>query len=318
MAASPSLALTARFRRPRLLVIGCGDVGGRVLTQLGTRMTVRVLTSSPERVAHFRGQGVTPLVGSLDRPSGPQPPEGTSAWRRSAPARLAGLAQRVLHLAPPPGQGRQDRRTRWLLDLLGRGAAPQHIVYGSTTGVYGDAGGARFDETRNVAPANERAWRRVDAERRLRRFGLAHGSVISLLRIPGIYALDRPGGDPRERVRRGTPVLRAEDDVYTNHIQADDLARACIAALWRGRPQRVVHVCDRSELRMGDYFDLVADLHGLPRPPRLSRAEATQVLGAMSLSFMSESRRLVADRLGRELRVRLRYPELRDGLTATG
>jgi nucleoside-diphosphate-sugar epimerase len=94
---------------------------------------------------------------------------------------------------------------------------------------------------------------------------------VTVLRVPGIYASDRAGGHPRERLLRGTPVLRPEDDVYTNHIHADDLARICVAALHRGLPQRVLHASDDTELRMGDYFDLAADLCGLPRPPRISR-----------------------------------------------
>ena len=150
----------------------------------------------------------------------------------------------------------------------------------------------------------------------MRWYGHAFGARVSVLRIPGIYALDRAGGDPRERVARGTPVLAADDDVYTNHIHADDLARACIAALYRGLPQRAVHVSDDSEMRMGDYFDLAADLCGLARPPRLSRADAAQHLTPMALSFMSESRRLVNTRLTRELRLRLRYPRVHDGLLA--
>jgi len=133
-----------------------------------------------------------------------------------------------------------------------------------------------------------------------------------MLRIPGIYALDRAGGDPRERVRRGVPVLQPADDVFTNHIHADDLARACVAALWRGKPGRVVHVCDDQTLLMGDYFDQVADLAGLPRPPRLSRAEASAQLSPMQMSFLSESRRLRNDRLKNELRVALRYPTVRE------
>src|SRR5690606_14163534 len=146
----------------------------------------------------------------------------------------------------------------------------RHLVYGSTTGVYGDAGGARFDETRAVAPATDRARRRVHAEALLRWWGRqGAGRCVSILRIPGIYALDRAGGDPRERVLKGTPLLQAAEDVYTNHIHADDLARACTAALWRGRPGRVVHVCDDSELTMGEHFDRVADLMGQPRLPRL-------------------------------------------------
>ncbi|HWV03703.1 MAG TPA: ATP-binding cassette domain-containing protein [Ralstonia sp.] len=121
---------------------------------------------------------------------------------------------------------------------------------------------------------------------------------------------------PVARLERGTPALRAEDDVYTNHIHADDLARAVIAALFRGKPQRVVHASDASELRMGDYFDAVADARGLQRPPRISRAEAVQQIEPALLSFMSESRRLRNTRLARELRVALRYPTVADFLSS--
>jgi nucleoside-diphosphate-sugar epimerase len=290
----------AAFRKPRLLIVGCGDIGERILRQLAGRYRVFALTSQPARRAALRRLGATPLIGNLDVPA--------------ALGRLAALAPRVLHLAPPPGQGRDDPRTTALLHALARGGVTQRIVYGSTSGVYGDAGGARFDETRAVAPATERAWRRVQAEQRLRWFGRAFGATVTLLRIPGIYAADRPGGAPRDRVARGTPLLRAEDDVCTNHIHADDLARACIAALHRGRAQRAVHVNDDTELKMGDYFDLVADLAGLPRAPRLPAHEVRARATPMGWSFMSESRRLVNERLKRELRVVLRYPTVREGL----
>jgi nucleoside-diphosphate-sugar epimerase len=139
---------------------------------------------------------------------------------------------------------------------------------------------------------------------------------VTLLRIPGIYAGDRAGGHPRDRLARGAPVLRAADDVYTNHIHADDLARACVAALHRGAPQRVLHVCDDTDLKMGDYFDLAADLCALPRPPRIAREEAAAQMSPMQLSFMGESRRLLNGRLKRELRLRLRYPTAALGLLA--
>ena len=298
------MALVSRPTRqkPALLIVGCGDIGLRVARLLQGRWRVLALTSSPERLPALRAAGVLPLLGDLDRPS--------------TLGRLAGLADAVLHLAPPPGHGTVDSRTANLLHALGRGSRVRRIVYGSTSGVYGDCAGARFDETRPVNPGTERARRRVDAETRLRGFGRAFGARVSLLRIPGIYAGDRDGGHPRERLLRGTPVLVAEDDVYTNHIHADDLARACVAALHRGLPQRVVHVSDDSDMKMGDYFDLAADLCGLPRPPRVSRIEAAQSLSPMAMSFLGESRRLRNVRLRRELRVRLRYPHVRDGLLA--
>ena len=152
------------------------------------------------------------------------------------------------------------------------------------------------------------------AEAKARWFGRSSGVPVHILRIPGIYAPNREGGTPRTRLAKGVPVLTAADDVCTNHIHADDLARACLAALFRGKPQRITHVSDDTDLKMGDYFDLAADMYGLPRPPRLARAEAIAQLPAMQLSFMSESRRLSNQRLKAELRVKLRYPTVNEGL----
>jgi nucleoside-diphosphate-sugar epimerase len=277
-----------------LLIVGCGDVGLRVLRLVRGRYRVLALTSSPGRIAALRAAGAVPLLGDLDD--------------AATLGRLASLADAVLHLAPPPGHGDADLRTRHLLQALARSKRVRRLVYASTSGVYGDAAGARLDETRAVNPQTDRARRRVDAEARVRHHGRAMRVRASILRVPGIYALDREGGDPRERLRRGTPALVAAEDVYTNHIHADDLARACIAALHRGAPQRVYHASDDSEMLMGDYFDAVADAFGLARPPRLTRAEAELRLPPLQMSFLAESRRLDNQRLRRELRLRLRYP----------
>ncbi len=301
---NPLGALPARFRRQRLLVVGCGDVGMRALGQLGGRLRVLALTSSPARTSELRAAGGVPLIGDLDQPT--------------TLRRLAGLAHRVLHLAPPPGAGEGDPRTRALCQALRRRTPAHHWVYGSTSGVYGDCQGQRVSEARPVHATTARARRRTDAEATVRFHGRcvsAHGPVTACtLRIPGIYAPDREGGTPRDRLVRGTPVLTPADDVHTNHIHADDLARACIAALWRGRPQRVYNVNDDSDLKMGDYFDLAARLYGLPQPPRITRAEAVERLPPMLLSFMSESRRMDNTRMKRELRLRLRYPSVATGL----
>lgn len=285
---------TAAQRRPTLLIVGCGDVGLRVLRQLRGRLRVLALSSSPPRRAALRAAGAVPLVGNLDDPA--------------TLGRLAGLADWVLHLAPPPGEGERDPRTAALLHALARSPRVRRIVYASTTGVYGDAQGARFDETRPPRPASARARRRVDAEAHVRWHGRAYGVAASVLRVPGIYALDREGGDPRARVQRGAPLLTPEHDVYTNHIHADDLARACVAALFRGAPQRVYHVSDDSELTMGQHFDAVADAFGLPRAPRLPREAMRAAVSPMQWSFLAESRRLDNRRLHRELRVSLAYP----------
>lgn len=301
---NPLGALPARFRRSRVLIVGCGDVGLRVVRALPARVRVIALTSSPQRAPALRAQGITPLVGNLDAPA--------------TLSRLAGIADRVVHLAPPAGEPQEqwwrDRRTQALLRALRLRSLPRSLVYASTSGVYGDCGGERVSETRRVAPHTPRAQRRVDAERQLRFFGRGTGVRTALLRIPGIYAPDRAGGTPRDRLLKGTPVLTPEDDVYTNHIHAEDLARAVLAALWRGRAQRAYNVSDDSELRMGDYFDLAADIYGLPRPPRVPRSTAQEQLPLMLLSFMSESRRLDNARLKNELRLKLRHPTVDSGL----
>jgi len=276
--------------RPRLLIVGCGDVGMRLLPLLRGRFKVFALTSQVGRCAELRGAGATPLVADLDQPH--------------TLGRLRNLAPWVLHLAPPQPDGEHDRRTRHLVAALG---SVKRLVYVSTSGVYGDCGGALIDETRPVAPKNARARRRVDAERVLRAWGLVNGARVSILRVPGIYADDRL---PLRRLREGTPALRFVDDVYTSHIHADDLARIVLQSLWHGRPGRVVHAVDDTRLKMADYFDAVADAFGLARPPRLARAELQAAVTPMMLSFMSESRRLDNTRMKQELRVRLRHPDV--------
>jgi nucleoside-diphosphate-sugar epimerase len=299
-------ALPARFRRERVLIIGCGDVGQRAARVLGSgrRNAVLALTSSPDRCALLRAQGITPLLGNLDDPHSLR--------------RLAGLATRVLHLAPPPSgdtaDSQQDPRTRSLVRVLAQRSRTQTLVYGSTSGVYGDWQGRWVSETDPTQPTTARAQRRVDAEASVHGLGRALGVRTTVLRIPGIYAPDRSGGTPLERLLRGTPVLHEADDVYTNHIHADDLARACVLALWRARPQRNVNVVDDTQLKMGDYFDWAADLYGLARPPRIARAVAAGLLAPMQLSFMSESRRLHNQRMKAELGLRLRYPTVFEGL----
>lgn len=242
---APLGALPSRFRRMRVLIVGCGDVGLRVAGALRGRVRLIASTSTPERVPALRAAGLVPITANLDDPPSLR--------------RLAGLAHAVVHLAPPAagesGAWWRDLRTHALLRALRTREAPRALVYGSTSGVYGDCGGAWVSEARMVAPSTPRAQRRVDAERQVRHFGRVTGARTSILRIPGIYALDRPGGTPRLRLEKGTPVLRPEDDVFTNHVHADDLARTVVAALWRSKPGRAYHASDDSVLKMGEYFD---------------------------------------------------------------
>ena len=240
----------------------------------------------------LRAHGIVPLAGDLDE-------HATLRRLRTAPFA-------VLHFAPPPSDGRDDPRTQKLVAALTRARIiPQRFVYISTSGVYGDCAGAHVSESRARRAQTPRARRRVAAEDRLRAWACGHGVQLAILRAPGIYGETRL---PLERIRQGTPVLAADDDVYTNHIHADDLARATVAAMFHGRPNRAYNVTDDAQLKMGGWFDAVADAFHLPRPPRVTWEEAEQRIAPMLLSFMSESRRLGNERMKRELRVRLRYP----------
>lgn len=283
-----------------ILIVGCGDVARRAIPWLTRRFRVLALVRRPEERPALRALGVRPLLGDLDD-------------RRSL-ARLAGIADYLLHAAPPPPEGALDRRTRRLVGVLRSGKSlAQGLCYISTTGVYGDCRGAWVDESRPVAPATARARRRVDAEGVLRDLARRSGVRVSILRAPGIYARERL---PLARLERGDPVLAAGEDVYTNHIHADDLARAACLALFRGRPGRCYNAADDTALPMGDYFDFLADRFDLPRPPRVSRAEAAERLSPLSLSFMGESRRLSNRRMKAELRMRLAYPTVAAALAA--
>jgi nucleoside-diphosphate-sugar epimerase len=284
----------------RLLIVGCGDIARRVIPLLAARYQVQALIRDPAQRMPLRRLMVTPVSGDLDRPA--------SLFK------LAGAADIVLHFAPPPQSGDSDTRTANLIRALSRAAIlPWRLVYLSTSGVYGDRNGARVDETAAPAPNTDRARRRLDAETRLLRWGRAHRIAVSILRVPGIYAADRL---PLARIAEGTPVLNSEDDVYTNHIHADDLARVVVAAIEHARPLRAYNVCDDSELKMGDWFDLIADRFAMPRPPRIARTAAQSAIAPALLSFMSESRRLTNARMKRELGVKLLYPDVGAGLAA--
>lgn len=283
-----------------LLIVGCGDVARRTLPRLLGHYRVFALLRDPAQCVCWRAMGARPIVADLDRPVSLR--------------RIAGLADIVLHFAPPSGYGSGDARMRRFLATLSLAKSlPQRLVYVSTSGVYGDCAGARIDETCPARPITPRARRRVDAERQLRRFGRQNKVRVSILRAPGIYAQDRL---PLERLQKGVCALRAEDDVYTNHIHANDLAMLVCAALRYGRANRCYNATDDSEMKMAEYFDLVADRFSLPRVPRISRGEAQTQMSPLQLSFMSESRRLDNQRIKNELRAQLRYPQIEDGVDA--
>ena len=276
----------------RVLLIGCGDVALRAADLLHPKVRLYGLTRRAEDIPRLRAHGIVPIVGDLDL--------------FASLGRLRAAPFAVLHFAPPPSEGRDDPRTQKLIAALTRARSiPRRFVYVSTSGVYGDCAGARITEARPRRARSPRSRRRVAAEDRLRAWATHRGVRLAILRAPGIYTETRL---PIERIRQGTPVLSPDEDVFTNHVHASDLARAAVAALFRAKPNRAYNITDDAEIKMGTWFDAVADAFRLPRPPRVSWEEAEHRIAPMLLSFMSESRRLANTRMKDELRVRLRYP----------
>jgi nucleoside-diphosphate-sugar epimerase len=261
----------------RLLVSGFGDIARRATPALERRFELRALARR--------------FGADLDRPESLD----------------IDAVDALLHCAPPPASGERDTRTANLLGALEKARIlPARVVYVSTSGVYGDCAGERVDESRRPSPRTDRARRRLDAERQLATWCSSRGAALVVLRAPGIYAANRL---PLDRLRRGLPALVAQDDVYTNHIHAEDLAAAVVRALEPDASAGIYNASDDTEMLMGDWLDLVADCAGLPRPPRCARAALPE-----RSSFMEESRRLDNRRMKRELGVRLRYPTVHEGL----
>ena len=279
-----------------MLIVGCGYVGRRVAA-----------------LHRARGETVVGVVrttasaGALGR-------DGIEAIRADLDGSLPALPTRgpgIYYLAPPPETGTTDPRLGAFLANLDHSGQPRRIVYVGTTGIYGDCHGDWVDESRPANPSVDRARRRWDAESRLRDWSARSGGELVVLRVAGIYG---PGRLPLERLRRGLPMVGEDEAPWTNRIHADDLATVCVAAMDRAPGGAVYNVSDGHPGNMADYFNRVADLAGLPRPPVVRLADAGGTLSEGLLSYLRESRRLDNRRMLRELGVTLRYPTLEAGL----
>lgn len=274
------------------LIIGCGGTGLRVAARAvaaGDRVTGVVRSVGSAR--NVRATGAAALMQNLDTDT------------LALPA-----CDRLFHFAPPQRDGRTDTRIARVIAAIG--APPKHVVYISTSGVYGDCDGAEVTEDRPLAPTTDRARRRVDAEQQLLRW-CPHATI---LRAPGIYG---PGRLPLASVRAAAPVLTDADSGWSNRIHIDDLAAIAWRAGQQHWPQTIYNACDGKPTRMGDYHDALAQMLELPPPPRIDWATAQQQFSAMRLSFLRESRRLSNERLRHDFGYEFVFADFRDGLAAS-
>jgi nucleoside-diphosphate-sugar epimerase len=281
-----------------ILIIGCGDIGVRVARLEQSRgKVVAGLVRNDAGVERLRGYDITPVMGDLDDP------DSLTA--------LPSAGALLYYFAPPPGGGPWDTRMRNFCAAIGPDQSPARVIYISTSGVYGDCGGAWVTEETPVNAQTSRARRRLDAETVLCEWGGRLDVPVVILRVTGIYG---PGRLPLVRLREGHPVLHEEESPPTNRIHADDLAAGCIAAAEKGDPGEIFNVSDGHPGTMSQFFNTVAELLGLPRPPRVTMAEARRVMTPMMLSYLTETRRMDNRRMVERLEVTLRYPDLESGL----
>ncbi len=285
----------------KVFIVGCGEIGRRVAKLWQSRgVGVAALARSEESARDLGRLGIETVPGDLDDPGslGSMPVRGCI----------------VYYLAPPPEEGEGDPRIAAFLSAIPAGAGPERIVYMSTTGVYGDRRGGWVTEETPPSPTSPRGKRRLAAETALRDWALARGVPVVILRVAGIYG---PGRIPVERVRSGAPVPAAEEAPASNRIHAQDVARVCVAAALRGKDGSVYNVSDGNPGTITQYYNAVADLLGVPRPPSIPMEEARRVLGKGILSFLSESKRVDSRKLREELGLELLYPDLSSGLAAS-
>jgi nucleoside-diphosphate-sugar epimerase len=280
------------------LIAGCGYAGTRLARRLAGEGPVLALVRRTAAAEALIRQGIPARAVDFDE----RPP---------APLVLPEPLGPLVYLAPPGGTGPEDARLGGFLAALGP-ARPACFVYLSTTGVYGDTGGAPVDEASPAAPREDRSRQRLDAERRVAAWCGARGVRWVALRVPAIYG---PHRLPLDRLQRNEPVLRAEDSGPGNRIHVDDLVEACLAAL--ARPVTgVFNLTDGRPDSMAAFTARVAALAGFPPPLRITRAEAERRLPPGLLAFLREAR-LVTTRRGAELGWSPRYADPEEGIRAS-
>jgi len=281
-----------------VLIIGCGDIGIRVAKiWKNASKSVFAVARSESSIDSFRQQHIHACQADLDN----------SDSLKNLPTKQALL----YYFAPPPTKGQKDTRMTHFLDNVDLEHLPAHIIYISTSGVYGDQRGKLINEETPATPQVDRAKRRYDAEQQLQQWGEKNSVDITILRVGGIYG---PGRLPLKRLEDKIPMLHEHLSPQTNRIHADDLAQVCVAAAIKDTAGEIYNVSDGTNSNMTEYFNTIADFCDLERPPLVDWDEAEKTISPGMLSYLRESRKMDNSKMINELDIELIYPSLKDGL----
>lgn len=208
----------------------------------------------------------------------------------------------VLYFVPPSPGSMEDVRLLTFLEHVITGV-PKHFVLCSTTGVYGNCAGQWVDENAPLAPTTDKSRRRVASERACAKWADLHGVDLAILRVAAIYG---PGRVPVKTAADKIKLPPSTRSGYTNRIHVDDLVSVFMAASER-QATGAFNVADGSPMRMNEYFRLVAEIWGLPKP------RGSQIEDA-GRSGIRDSRKIDVARMRNELHGALRHPDLRAAL----
>jgi len=284
-----------------IVIVGCGDVGRRTASQL---CAAGVSPSSITALARTHAS-----IDACARLN-------ITSQRFDLDALQADLAlcqnAEIFYTVAPQKEGLSDQRTKALLaHFTQHKIIPRKAVVISTTGVYGDCQGEWVDETSPTEPQTERGQRRLDLEAQWLSWGEMNNVCVVILRVPGIYAYSRL---PIERIRRRTPVVRAQECGFTNRIHADDLAAIMLVAMKGAQAGDIFNVTDGTPGKISEYLQAAAQVLGEQPLPEISMAQAQTQLSLGMLSYLSESRKISNRKMLDELNVVLRYPDFREGI----
>lgn len=287
--------------QPKAIIVGCGYTGARLAHALRATHDVLGVVRSPENRDRLQSQGVRAVAVDFDTLT-------LDNW----PLTRADVDGALLfYLTPPPSMGASDARLdRFLRCLKGK---PSAFVYMSTTGVYGNRGGALVDESTPVNPQTDRAQRRMSAEHMTRIWCTEKQVRRVVLRVPGIYG---PGRIPIARLQRREPFIRLSEAGVTNRIHVDDLVAVCAAAATNEAARGVYNVTDGNSMSSTEFMRRVAEIARLPAPVEISMEEARVTMSAERMSFLDESRRVSNARMTNDLGVRLKYADIDAGIRA--
>lgn len=286
--------------RDTLLIFGCGYVGEKLAAAcMADGMRLIGTTRSPERAEALESHGIEAVL---------------AASPSDLPDALLASTDTVLDSIPLTREASMMHASqpRWLPEIAGKCCRLKWAGYLSTTGVYGDAGGAWVDETRPCKPASKRGIERLKAEQAWLRSGLP----AEIFRLAGIYG---PGRNIITRLKTGGyKTVQWHPPHYSSRIHVDDIVSAIMAAMRSPRPGRMVNLADDEPLPHANYVTELARMIGAPAPVMLTPEEGERQLPPAMIDFFRDNKRVSNRLLHRELLPKLKYPGFREGFAALG